>query len=77
MFQAKILRWEVSLPRYVKFCNKFLVRLHGEYNTSLALWKHHVNLLWQSLTRIQSSLCTDVLKIFNKQIRLQIYYQRV
>ena len=25
--------------------NKFLVRLHGEYNTSLALWKHHANLL--------------------------------
>ena len=25
-------------------CNStFLVRLHGEYNTSLALWKHHVN----------------------------------
>ena len=27
--------------------NKFLVRLHDEYNTSLALWKHHVNLLLQ------------------------------
>ena len=25
--------------------SKFLVRLHGEYNASLALWKHHVNLL--------------------------------
>ena len=22
--------------------NKFLVRLHGEYNISLSLWKHHV-----------------------------------
>ena len=27
--------------------SKFLVRLYGEYNTSLALWKHHVNLLLQ------------------------------
>ena len=28
---------------------EFFVRLHGEYNyTSLALWKHHVNLLLQS-----------------------------
>ena len=27
--------------------NNFLVRLHGEYNTSLALWKHHVNFLLQ------------------------------
>ena len=23
--------------------HKLFVRLHGEYNTSLALWKHHVN----------------------------------
>ena len=24
---------------------KFFVRMHGGYNTSLALWKHNVNLL--------------------------------
>ena len=29
--------------------NEFGLRLHGEYNTSLATWKHHVNLLLQSL----------------------------
>ena len=29
--------------------NNFLVRLHGEYNTSLASYKHHVNLLLQSI----------------------------
>ena len=28
--------------------NKFLVRLYGEYNTSLALWKHFLILLLQS-----------------------------
>ena len=27
----------------ILFYFKFLVRLHGEYNNSLALWKHHVN----------------------------------
>ena len=25
-----------------------IINLHGEYNASLALWKHHVNLLLQS-----------------------------
>ena len=32
----------------IDFDFKFLVSLHGEYNTSLALWKHHVNLSLQS-----------------------------
>ena len=36
--------------------NEFLVRLHGEYNTSLALWKHHVNLLLQSFPSVSSDL---------------------
>ena len=35
---------------------KFLLRLHGEYNTSLALWKHHVNLLLQSFRSVSSDL---------------------
>ena len=35
---------------------KFLVRLHGEYNTSLALWKNHVNLLLQSFRPLSSDL---------------------
>ena len=33
-----------KLIEYI-LCNRFLVRLHGEYNITLALWKHHVNLL--------------------------------
>ena len=40
-------------------CNlniKFLVRLHGEYSTSLALWKHHVNLLSQSFQSVRLDL---------------------
>ena len=34
----------------------FLARLHGEYNTSLALWKHHVNLLLESFRSVSSDL---------------------
>ena len=37
-------------------CSKFLVRLHGEYNTSLALSKHHVNLSLQSFRFLRSDL---------------------
>ena len=36
--------------------SKFIVRLHGEYNTSLALWKHHVNLLLQRFRSVSSNL---------------------
>ena len=39
--------------------NKFPVRLHGEYNTSLAFWKHHVNLLLQSFWSVSSDLCNN------------------
>ena len=35
---------------------KFVVRLHSEYNTILALWKHHVNLLLQSFRSVSSDL---------------------
>ena len=38
---------------------KFLVRLHqlhDEYNTSLDLWKHHVNLLLQSFRSVSSDI---------------------
>ena len=35
---------------------KSLVRLHGEYNNSSALWKHHVNLLLQSFPSISLDL---------------------
>ena len=38
------------------FAYKFPVRLHGEYNSSLALWKHHVNLLLQSFRSINSDI---------------------
>ena len=41
----------------IEFCNKFLVRLHVEYNTSVALWKHQVNLLLQSFPSVSSDLC--------------------
>ena len=34
---------------------KFFVRLHGEYNSSLALWKHRVILL-QSFQSVSSGL---------------------
>ena len=50
----------ILLGRYrdlmFSFCNKFLVRLHGEYNPNLALWKHHVNLLLQSFRSVSSDL---------------------
>ena len=35
---------------------KFFVCLHGECNTSLALWKHHVRLLLQSFRGVSSDL---------------------
>ena len=35
---------------------KFLVRLHGECNTSLALWKHHVNLSLQSVRSVEARI---------------------
>ena len=35
---------------------KLFVCLHGEYNTSLDLWKHHVNLLLQSFRSVSSDL---------------------
>ena len=38
---------------FIKFFSlKFLVHLHGEYNTNLALWKHHENLLLQSFRSV-------------------------
>ena len=37
-------------------CYKFFVRLHGEYNASLALWKHHVSLLLPSFRSVSSDL---------------------
>ena len=33
---------------------KFFVILHGEYNTSLALWKHYINLLLQNFCSVSS-----------------------
>ena len=33
---------------------RFLVRLHDEYNTSLALQKHHVNLFLQSFRSVST-----------------------
>ena len=41
--------------------NKFPVRLHGEYSTSLALWKHHVNLLLQIKLPIRTLGSSSVL----------------
>ena len=38
--------WVFANIRYTR--DQFLVRLHGEYNTSLALRKYQVNLLLQS-----------------------------
>ena len=48
---------------FFKLCIKFLARLHGGYNTSLALWKYHVNLLLQSF-RFESSDLHQIFQIF-------------
>ena len=42
---------------------QFLVRLHGEYNTSLALWKHHVKYIIAKLS-IRKLGSSSVLIIF-------------
>ena len=44
----------VNLDNYCTFT--FLVGLHGKYNTSLPLWKNHVNLLWQRFRSVSTDL---------------------
>ena len=36
--------------------SKLFVCLHGEYNSSSALWKHHVNSILQSFRFVSSDL---------------------
>ena len=43
--------------------SSLIVRLHGEYKTNLALWKHHVNLLLQSFRSVGLDLHQCIIEI--------------
>ena len=56
MFPGSWLSFDLPFPQviiiYSVLIIKFLVCLHSEYNTSLALWKNHANLLLQSFQTV-------------------------